>query len=368
MKALKVVGLIIGLVVVLGFVFRESLQGILMMMAIKPSEDFNLANQPAAPDYTKDIFWAALPDQEDAADVTPAGDFPDLQAVAAVDVFYIHPTTYLTSDSWNQPLDNAPVNDFTDSSVMRGQASAFNGCCRVFAPRYRQATIYSFMDTSGNGEQALNLAYSDVEAAFSEFIASRNAGRPFIIASHSQGSLHADKLIEEQIVGTDLQERLVAAYPIGYDVDTSNGLPVCESPEQTGCQISWNAVGPEPAMMLSKATSICVNPLTFLHNDSSVASSENHGGVSFDAEGKPEPGVANAACESDGRLTVSEINSPSFAARPMGYDNLHVFDYSLFYVNIRENAQLRVATYLASLAASADSTVGEGVALPSVTN
>ena len=157
-------------------------------------------------------------------------------------VFFVHPTTFLESAGWNQPLDHAATNKRTDDTVMRNQASVFNGCCDVYAPRYRQATIFSFMDGSGakNGEQALALAYDDVAAAFQEFLR-LNPDRPIVLAGHSQGSHHLDRLIEEEVVGTALANRLVAAYPIGYSIDTSNGLPVCENVAQVGCQVTWNA-------------------------------------------------------------------------------------------------------------------------------
>ena len=31
---------------------------------------------------------------------------------------------------------------------------------------------------------------------------------------------------------------------------------------------------------------------------------------------------------------------------PLGRDNFHIYDYALFYVNIRQNAQARVDAYL----------------------
>ena len=40
-------------------------------------------------------------------------------------------------------------------------------------------------------------------------------GRPFLLAGHSQGSALAGRLLEEQIAGSELSERLVAAHLIG---------------------------------------------------------------------------------------------------------------------------------------------------------
>ena len=344
---MKVAAVIIVVLGILVYLFPGEIKFAMLKMAIQPSESFTETLAPAAPDYTKPVNWAALPDREDLADVLPEGNYEDLQTQSAVYVFFVHPTTYLTSDSWNQPLDNQDVNDFTDETTIQGQASVFNGCCKIYAPRYRQATIYSFMDEGSDGEQALNLAYQDVKSAFNNFIETKNNGRPFILAAHSQGSKHADRLLEEVIVGSVLQSRLIAAYPIGFDVDESNGLPVCSSAAQTGCQVSWNAVGPEPATILATSTSICVNPLSWTVNKQQVNSSANVGGVNFNALAKVQKEAANAICEEKG-LLVSEINSEDFSSRPMGFDNLHIYDYALFYLNIRENAQLRVATFLSS--------------------
>ena len=62
---------------------------------------------------------------------------------------------------------------------------------------------------------AFELAYSDVLRAFDYYLAHENHGRPFILASHSQGSLHALRLIQERLAGKPLQKQLVAAYLIG---------------------------------------------------------------------------------------------------------------------------------------------------------
>ena len=41
---------------------------------------------------------------------------------------------------------------------------------------------------------------------------------PFIIASHSQGSTHAIRLLKEFVDSTTLQQQLVAAYIIGMQI------------------------------------------------------------------------------------------------------------------------------------------------------
>jgi len=55
------------------------------------------APEPPAPDYAEPGTWAAWPGQPNAADSLPQGlEDPPLPAEERVDVFFIHPTTYLS--------------------------------------------------------------------------------------------------------------------------------------------------------------------------------------------------------------------------------------------------------------------------------
>mgnify|MGYP001472061081 FL=1 len=278
------------------------IRDMLMMMAnfsgMKPEHPFGQETPSAAPDYAQAASWAALPDRDDAADVVPEGS-KDEQTTAPADVFFVHPTTYYRPEHWNQPLADAATNAFTDEFVMKNQASAFNACCRVYAPRYRQATVYSFVDQGADGKAALALAYEDVERAFDHFIARFNAGRPFILAGHSQGAVHVRTLLERRITGTPLAARLIAAYPVGFAIDRDEyaravpDIPVCERAEQTGCIVTWNAVGPKVRRFFDTSRSICVNPLTWATDGQRADFLLNPGAVIF-SEGLgvgAEPGV-----------------------------------------------------------------------------
>ena len=97
-----------------------------------------------------------------------------------------------------------------------------------------------------DGASAIELAYGDVRAAFRFFLERYSRGRPFILAGHSQGSVLAARLLEQEIAGSGLSERLVAAYLIGGPINDAPGpgVPACAAPEQTGCLVAWNARGP----------------------------------------------------------------------------------------------------------------------------
>lgn len=378
-KVLIAVAVVVVLIGAAAFVYRDQLGMMIAFQRIKPDHTFAEGSHPAAPDYSQAQNWAALPDREDPADRPPGGDVQDNQATAAVDVFFVHPTTFFQASNWNQPIDDAGANQLTDLFVMRSQASVFNSCCRVYAPRYRQATLYSFMDDSGDGAAALKFAYADVERAFDYFLEHYSAGRPFVLASHSQGSLHLRTLLEKRITGTPLRERLIAAYPVGFSIDGElmakavPDAPVCASPEQLGCVVAWNAVGPHASRFLDPRKNICVNPLSWRADGAHAGHELNIGAVAYPGtfdgdiadlkelppeyiEGKPilETGVADARCV-DGMLLVSEIRSPYYGARPLGRDNYHIYDYNLFHMNIRKNVEGKVARYLAEHAAAAAS-------------
>lgn len=339
---------------VLAWIARDRIGQWLFWASIKPAASFEQMAPPPAPDYADDQNWAALPQTEDPADRVPDPALAGLQDQAPVDVFFVHPTTYYNKASWNQPPDHAVSRALIDDFTLRGQAAVFNSCCQVYAPRYRQATLFAFADTDGNGDKALALAYDDVERAFDQFIAERSAGRPFILAGHSQGALHVWTLLQKRISGTPLRERMVAAYAVGFAFDReelTSKLPdiaVCASPEQTGCLITWNAVGPKNEPWMDPARNVCVNPLSWTDDGARVAHDQNLGGVTYGSDDTPvvEAGVADAQC-ANGLLQVSEIRSKRYDKRPLGRDNYHIYDYALFYQNVRANALLRTQAFLA---------------------
>jgi hypothetical protein len=150
--------------------------------------------------------------------LSPPGVEPgDRQAEAAADVFFVHPTMYFGRESWNARLDDARVNELIDEMVIPLEASIFNASCRVWAPRYRQATLYAFLGARRSARQALRLAFGDVRRAFEHWVEHLSQGRPFFVAGHSQGCLHAIRLLEEVIDrDPDLSRRMVAAYTVGF--------------------------------------------------------------------------------------------------------------------------------------------------------
>ena len=117
----------------IGFLLRDYLVLIFISFFLRPGVDFDDGLVPESPEYSNASYWAALPDRNDFADVKLVSELEteDRQGELPVDVFFIHPTTYIGKENWNQKLSDVDANRLTDEWVMRDQASVFNQCCRV---------------------------------------------------------------------------------------------------------------------------------------------------------------------------------------------------------------------------------------------
>jgi hypothetical protein len=323
---------------------------------ITPHRKFEAFTPPPVPDYSLETSWAALPWKKDSADALPSRTLKDEQANAKVDVFYVHPTVYFKGKSWNADLSDEKTNHLVDKYPVRHQASLFNGSCRVFAPRYRQATYASFIDNSGNGRKALDTAYTDVKKAFRYYLDHFNQGRPFIIAGHSQGSYHAQRLLRDFIDNDpELRKRFVAAYLVGGTAARNMyaNIPASDSASQTGCYIAWHSRrwnSPIPPRSDKSRywpgydnleNYYCINPLTWRCDTTYAPASLNHGSVpkTFD---RIDVGIVDAKISEQ---NIIWSHAPSRDDYIKG-ENYHVLDYNLFWMNFRENVELRVRTFL----------------------
>jgi hypothetical protein len=303
-----------------------------------------------APNYARADAWAALPDKKDFADRVPDTTLlKDQQAEAEVDVFFLHPTTYTYNKGnihWNADIRDQTLNDKTDKGTILNQASVFNGAGKIYAPRYRQAHIDAFWATdTASANQAFEIAYSDIKAAFEYFLKHYNQNRPILIASHSQGTRHAGRLLREYFDGKTLQNRLVVAYIVGLPVPKSyfqNIFP-CTTPEQTGCFCSWRTFerGFYPAIYKPNNDIVVTNPLTWTMDTTYAPAKLNEGSI-FLKFNKLHPNMVDAQVH-DGILWVKK---PSFTGSSLiKTHNFHVGDYNLFYMSIRKNAAYRVKLF-----------------------
>ncbi len=381
MKKRKIFGYsLVGLVAIGVGLWATGLGTRLIMEGISavagPPGEFDPANiTTPAPDYSLIENWAALPTISDPADLSPAGVSVPEQGSLPIDVFYVHPTGYLAPISWISPMDPNSGTEENVDWVMANQASAYNGCCNVYAPRYRQANIFAYFGSETEREEILGFAYQDVKRAFEYYLENYNNGKPFVLASHSQGTHHSMHLLSDVIDGSDLHERMVAAYLIGaVNIPLSpewfgsmENIEPCYGESDLGCVIHWDTIPEGGAAVGRPAPSICTNPLSW-SLDEEAASVEQHAGVVipqhsynlfttgaedpaqgkvFDTLDAPIMGLTGAQCR-DGTLFVDRLDDPSFGESGFAGMSYHLFDYNVFYMNIHENARLRAETFLAA--------------------
>ncbi len=301
-------------------------------------------------DYSNTNLWAALPTKKDLADSVPIGsNLKDLQADAQVDVFFIHPTTFLSkvdANVWNADINDAELNKKTDESTILNQASVFNAAGKIYAPRYRQAHLKAFTVESKDSlaaKNAFDLAYSDIVNAFKYYFEHYNNGRPIIIASHSQGSKHAQRLLKEFFSGQTLKNKLVVAYVIGFAVpkDLCADIPACNNPEQTGCICAWRTFRDDYEPIKFYPNEICVNPITF-RTDTVLAPKNLHdGGVLFGFKA-----TASHSQTAQVYKNIVRTNKPHFFGNIFwNRKNYHIGDINLFYMNVRKDAERRVGYF-----------------------
>lgn len=305
----------------------------------------------ASPDYDNLFYWAAHPAKHDPSDSVPE-PLRNRRIDTLVDVFFLHPTTFtagkLAGVMWNASVNDAEINAKTDYTTILYQASVFNQHARVFAPRYRQAHIHAFFTTdTAAALEAFDTAYADIRKAFRHYLTVYNQGRPFIIAAHSQGTLHAARLLREYVEpDSALLSRLVCAYLIGLPVrpDAFERLQPCADSAATGCYLSWRTFRKNylPSYVQNeRVQAVVTNPLTWQTDTLAAPAVLHKGAVLFNFNKVlPQPHGAVA------RKGVLWIEKPRFPWSWLSSrKNYHPGDINLFYINIRDNLDLRLQSY-----------------------
>ncbi len=306
-------------------------------------------NNEKIPVYDDLNNWAAHPWKKDKADSIPKELRNKENIDSIADVFFIHPTTYTQKEftDWNADINNEKLNIETDNSTILYQASVFNKRCRIFAPRYRQAHINAFYTNQDSAIIYFDLAYNDVKEAFEYYLEHFNNGRPIIIASHSQGTKHAGRLLKEFFENKPLYKNLICAYIIGMPIPENyfSAIPVCKDSSQTGCYVGWRTYkkGYTPDFIKNeKFKSIVVNPLNWKISDEEVSIKKNKGGVLKNFN-KIVPHVVDAKINNN---ILWSCKPDVFGKMFFTAKNFHIGDINLFYMNIRENVDVRIQSYM----------------------
>lgn len=295
-------------------------------------------------DYSKAEYWLSKPETADKA----------------VDVFFVYPTTA----GYREPTGIVDIDDAVMVEGARGtmafQGSAFAESCNVFAPFYRQISLPA---TGTNYQQIIDyISQFDATRALDYYFEHLNQGRPFIIAGHSQGAATVISLLGHYLKAhPEYQERMVAAYPIGFSVTRqwlaeNPQLKFAEGPTDTGVVATWNTEGPGN----KQADNVCVlpgaisiNPINWRRDDTYAPASDNLGSMDRATGNITTPGIADAQIDVERGVVV--VTTPEAAAYVMvpevqflfGPESYHGQDYNFFYNNLKQNVADRVSAWQA---------------------
>lgn len=337
--------LLAAILVAAWFVFRIDV----LRTSLDPKTPFQIYEPPRAPNYTEPRAWALLPNGQQG----PA------------DVFFIHPTTYDGGEHWNAPFRDGKASRMLERVMLPNYAGPFARAGRVFAPRYRQASLYAQLTLRDDAREARRFAYGDVLAAFRAWRERYGGDRPFIVVGVEQGGLLASRLLAEEIAADPvLQSRLAAAYLI-ETVIPADGLPIpgCTGRQQAGCIVAWKSTGlvergrilersvvwdaNDTLVNLNGRQPLCVNPLTGGQGEAMAPARMNLGaanatGLAWDDRPALIAREVEARCEG-GLLRVSTPKARSLKPTGGWADRLKAAPYNLFWADLEADAQARLA-------------------------
>ncbi len=349
--------LVLGLVLLLGVatgVFWDDL----MKTSLDPKTPFQTYRPPAAPDYARADSWWLLPQHPEAPS---AGDPP-------ADVFFISPTVFDGGHEWNAPIHDAKSERVFRRVMAPNYAGPFVEVGRVFAPRYRQASLYSLMTLREDARAARAFGYGDVERAFRAYLDRYNQGRPIVLVAVEQGGVLAERLLD-QVVARDpaIRRRLAVAYLIETAAPADYPpIPPCRRRGEPGCLVAWISVpegqyqragilldralvwGAEGELVnLAHRPALCTNPLLGTLTDAPAPARLNLGAANATGlEWGARPGFlarqVSAQCQG-GVLYVSRPKSASLQPSGSWADRRRVPGFNLFYADLEADAEQRVA-------------------------
>jgi hypothetical protein len=348
--------LFVAVFVAAAFIFRYDI----LSNALDPKVPFLTYHPPPAPDYGKRESWALLP-----KDAPAPADRP-------VDVFFVHPTTFDGGRDWNGGIDQPKAQRFLSRVVIPNYAGPFDRVGRVFAPRYRQASLYTYLTLRDDAREARRFAYGDVLQAFRAYRVRNGQDRPFILVGVEQGGSLAARLLREEIAGKpELKSRLIAAYLIETAVPADEyapdaALPACERKAETDCVAAWisapegdfqrvqELIGrslvwdrSDQLVNLEGRTPLCFNPLLGGVSLEKAPARLNLGatnatGLDWGARPAFLQRQVSARCE-NGVLRTSKPKSNSLRDSGSWADRRKVDAYNLFYADLEADALARAA-------------------------
>ncbi|MDL2279588.1 DUF3089 domain-containing protein [Desulfovibrio sp. OttesenSCG-928-G11] len=311
---------------------------------------WGLAARP--PDYANPDNWLSAPTNADKA----------------VDVFFLYPS------AWTPPAGDSRTYADIDDTQMRSRAGEilaktaglFDRVANIYAPYYRQADAGATLGMPLEDVEALTRAGpgEDALAAFTYYLEHYNDGRPFILASHSQGSSTMKVSILKEMIARnpELRSRMIAAYCIGWtftpDYLTAHGLQFAKGADDTGVIISWNTEAPGVSAVnpVVYPGALVINPIIWTTANSYAPASKSLGSSIAGhqaSDGRIDPGR--------GVIINTSLNPAKYDLSPMfPYGSLHAVEWELYFHDVLQNVITRSVAYYSPKYAQYAAALGSG--------
>lgn len=350
---------ILLVILMLAYVYRDDIFRTIQ----DPGQPFQTYTPPAAPNYASLESWLAQPD----LGVDP------FTLSAKGDVFVVVPSVYRGGEHWNLPSDDLRRKGKLQRIVRPNYVSPYGESGRLFAPFYRQASLYAFMTNREDSHFAQDLAYQDVKRAFDVFLNQSPPERPIVLVGHNQGASHVQRLLIDYFQGP-LKNRLAVAYVIDHPLPLESfegplsQLTPCTEPDQIGCVVAFGSFTPKDTVIaerfleqslvhngqeyeaINNRPTLCINPLLWTQSEDYAPARLHLGGLAaegLDPDMTPASMTKQSGAQcSSGLLLVDTPRSKSLRRPRAVGAKFRTLPSNLFYEDLKQDAKRRVQNLL----------------------
>lgn len=325
---------------------------------LDPGQPFQTYRPPAAPDYASPSAWYVRP----AA--SPSGQ---------ASTFFVHSTTFDGGRDWLGAIDDRKAARRALRDILPNYAGPFWSFGPVWAPRYRQASLYAYRLTlREDAREARMFAFADVAAAFRVFLSEAPKGRPLILAGVGQGAQIVDRLARESAGDPALRSRIVAVYLMeevtpAREFGPGSSLHLCRTRNEAGCVVAWRTLQTgrsDRGKILSRAVvwgagdqlalwqgdvAACVNPVSGAADETLMSRDLHLGGANASGLGLgdvPRRFAKQVETQCDEGFLMASTPEVS-ELRPSGgwAEQLRAPPFNLFYFDIKADVSARLSAW-----------------------
>lgn len=273
-----------------------------------------------------------------------------------VDIFFIAPTSGY-DESFNMSMtDEGYKASFVGATAM--EKGIYDTEADFYAPFYRQVSLQCYDLPEDEQAEYFDIAYTDIDAAFTYYMKKINNGRPYILAGFSQGGDMIKRLLENNKL---IDDKMIAAYAIGWNFPQEEiakypQIKMAQGEDDLNVVISFCSEAPEydGVSAIAPRGTVGINPLNWKTDDTIADAKENTGACFTNYSGvilQETPGLCGAYLDKKrGTLKVTDVTPTEYPAGLTFLEegNYHLYDYQFFYRNLQKNVETRINRFLSN--------------------